>query len=180
MRIDDLVYFAPDVRFDQVDLGGPDLPVLLGTRIVGFYLEPARGCIGRGEGFAAGVLLVSCIDALARFRFGRDMGIGDRIRKFAQEELKSFASNRLSAALYDQVRNGLVHEARLKAGAQFSLETGETLLELDGVLVINPLYLEQEVHAALDSYVSSLKSSPALLLGLRATLEADHKQDPLP
>ena len=155
MRIGDLLYFAPGIRFDEVDLDGPELPSQFRHRIAGFYLAPADECINWGHAFAAGVLLVSSIDALARLRFPD--GVGTGFRRFAREELKSFANDGLAQRFYDEFRNGLAHEARLKNGAQFSLETGATVALLDGLLLINPKYLAREVRTALDSYVALLR-----------------------
>jgi hypothetical protein len=112
MRLGDILYFAPGIRFDGVDVDGPRLPEQFKRRMVGFYLEPARECTRLSFAFAAGVLLVSCVDALARLRFGD--GVGKRFKKFAAEELQSLSGGDVAERLYDEFRNGLVHEARLK------------------------------------------------------------------
>jgi hypothetical protein len=106
----------------------------------GFYVEPAEACADRGQAFASGVMLVSCIDALARVQFS-DPKVGDRIKRFAREQLKSFPTEALATRFYDDFRNGLVHEARIKEGGQFSLEIGGTVEELSGVMLINPARL---------------------------------------
>ena len=150
MRIGDLLYIGPGFRCDQVDLDGPELPMQFQDRMIGFYIEPGEKCARSGYVFAAGVFLVSCIDALARFKFGD--GVGGRFRKFLHRELHFDDS--ITQRFYDDFRNGLVHEARLKNGGQFSLETKTTVSELNGLLRINPDYLAQEVRAALHSYVT--------------------------
>ena len=175
MRIGDLLYFAPGISFDEIDLGGPELPSQFRRRITGFYLDPAEACANLGHVFAAGVLLVSSIDALARIRFGD--GVGARFKRFAREELQSFQDDGLSERFYDEFRNGLVHEARLKNGAQFSLETGATVAQLDGLLLINPTYLAREVRTALDSYVALLEQDAGELGKLAATLTQDLADD---
>jgi hypothetical protein len=149
MRLGEILYFAPGIQFDQVDVDGPQLPEQFRRRMAGFYLEPAQECTRRGFAFAAGVLLVSCVDALARLRFGD--GVGKRFKKFAAEELQSFSRGDVADRFYDEFRNGLVHEARLKNGAQFSLETDATVRQCDGLLLVNPQHLASEVEAALDS-----------------------------
>ena len=78
MKLGDVLYFAPGIRFDQVDLGGPRLPEQFRQRVRGFYIAPAEKCAEMDYAFAAGVLLVSCIDALARHRFGDGVGRRDR------------------------------------------------------------------------------------------------------
>src|SRR4051812_11163377 len=86
MRVGDILYFAPGIRFRDVDVNGARLPDQYRQRIVGFYVEPAEGCAASRQAFASGVLLVSCIDALARVRFS-ERSVGDRIKRFAREEL---------------------------------------------------------------------------------------------
>lgn len=175
MRIGDFLYFGPGLRFDQVDLDGPGLPKQFEHRMTGFYIEPAEECARRGYSFAAGVLLVSCIDALARLRFG--YGVGKRFRKFVGEELRSFSGNNLAQRFYDNFRNGLVHEARLKKGGQFSLETKTTVEELGGLLLINPVCLAQEVRHALTSYVTILGRDDGARKRLARFLRREHSDD---
>jgi hypothetical protein len=97
----------------------------------GFYLEPAARCAADRHAFAAGVLLVTCIDALARMRFNNPK-VGDRIKRFAREELRSFSASGLATRFYEDFRNGLVHEARIKNGGQFSLDIGSTVERVSG------------------------------------------------
>jgi len=176
MRVGDLLYFAPGIRFDQVDLDGPGLPEQFRQRIEGLYILPAEECAGRHHAFAAGVLLVSCVDALARLRFGNGVG-GERFKKFAREQLKSFASGDLAERLYLEFRNGLVHEARLKEGGQFSLDVGSTVEQLQGLLLVNPRLLAVEVRSALDRYVALLRGEAKELAKLAHTLRQDHAKD---
>lgn len=175
MRLGDILYFAPGVRFDEVDLRGPGLPEYFRRRISGFYIEPARHCAELGFAFAAGVLLVSCVDALARLRFGGE--VGSRFKRFAIEETNSFSTGALAERFYDEFRNGLVHEARLKNGAQFSLDTSATVQQLDGLLLVNPLHLAEEVRSALDSYVTLLETDERSREALARRLEEDLAQD---
>jgi hypothetical protein len=141
--------------------------------MIGFYIEPAEKCVRCGYAFAAGVLLISCIDALARFRFGD--GVGRRFRKFLHQELHF--DDGITQRFYDDFRNGLVHEARLKNGGQFFLETAETVSELDGLLLINPDYLAQEVRAALHAYVTFLSQDDRARERLARILKRDHLDD---
>lgn len=142
MKTEDGLYFAPDVLFKDVDPDNPKFPEQLRKRIAGFYLEPAKLCCCTKHPFAAGVLLVCSIDALARYCFPEDSDAGgERFKKFARKQLRSFRTNGLDDRLYRDVRCGLVHEARLKKGVQFSFEKKKTVDITDNVLVINPQYL---------------------------------------
>jgi hypothetical protein len=176
MRIDELLYFAPGITFDQVDFSGERLPEQLAARVRGFYLEPARLCAAAEHGFAAGVVLLACVDALARWTTGsRD--VDARFISFAQRELPSFAEGSRAEQLYTAFRNGLVHEGRIKAGAQFSFDFQGTCEDLQGVLVINPTLLAREIDAALTAWVAELRSNRTLRAQLARRLAQDHKDD---
>ena len=175
MKIGEILFFAPGIRFSEVDLNGSGLPEQFRRRVTGFYVEPAEECAQRGWPFAAGVLLVSCIDALARLRFGDR--VRKRFRKFAAEELESFSDADLTERFYDEFRNGLVHEGRLKKGGQFSLEVGKTVELLDGILLVNPKYLADEVRSALGSYVTLVEGDDAERQRLAGALSQDLAED---
>ena len=129
----------------------------------------------RGHTFAAGVLLVTCIDSLARLRFGGE--VGRRFKKFARQELPSFSETRTAERFYEEFRNGLVHEGRLKEGAQFSIEIENTLNEIDGVLLINPKFLAEELRTSLTSYIDRLSRDEAERARLATVLRGDHVKD---
>ena len=175
MKVGDFVYFAPGLRFDQVDVEGPGLRLQYRQRMLGLYIEPAEGCAERGEAFAAGVLLVSCVDAFARLRFGGS--VGQRFRRFVRGELESFSELRLAQRLYDEFRNGLVHEGRLKNGAQFSLEIESTVFELDGLLLVNPALLASELRAALDIYIAFVERDDGEREKLADHVRRNHVKD---
>ena len=176
-RIQDILYFAPGIRFADLNLQSPGLPRHYRRRMVGLYIEPAEECTARGHAFAGGVLLVTCIDALARVRYG-DNEVGRRFKRFARDELQSFATAGLDERFYDSFRNGLVHEGRLKDGAQFSLDVvGQTVEERDGLLLINPELLAGEVRAALDAHVALLDHDASERQRLAQALIRDHQQD---
>lgn len=175
MRIQELLYFAPGLRLDQVDLDDDRLPGYLHQRLTGYYIEPAQICVAAGYAFAAGALLVSCIDALARYQYGGKVGI--RFKRFCSTFLPSFSAPELAARFYADFRNGLVHEARLKRGGQFSLEAGVVAQEIHGLLIVNPSGLAEEVADSLGAYQVLLEADPAATKRLRAVLKEDHKED---
>ena len=176
MRIAELLYFAPGVRFDEVDFYGENLPDQFEHRVRSFYLEPAIMCAEAGAAFAAGVLLLACIDALARMKTG--MGkVGTRFKNFALSELASFSDGNRAERLYDAFRNGLIHEGRIKAGAQFSFDIESTVDDLQGVLVINPRRLAHEVERALENYIAELRADKKLRALLVRQITEDHEAD---
>ena len=176
MKIGDILYFAPGIRFRDVDVRGAQLPDQYRRRIIGFYVEPAEAAAAANHAFASGVLLVSCIDALARVRFN-DPKVGNRFKRFAREELPSFSTGSRSVRFYNEFRNGLVHEARIKQGGQFSLEIGSTVDELDGSMVINPTFLASEVRASVNAFAELLYRDRAARQALGDSLSRDHLKD---
>jgi hypothetical protein len=179
MKIDEILYFAPGIRFSELYIEGSDLPDQFKRRVDGFYIEPAKKCAESGCAFAAGTLLVTCIDALARLRFPEisDHKRGRRFNRFAQKHLPSFSTHYIARRFHDEFRNGLVHQGMLKKGAQFSLDTRETLTQFDGILVVNPQYLAEEVSSALDSYVDLLRNNDAERKKLVDRLGQDLSED---
>ena len=176
MRINDVLLFAPGIRFDQVDLQGDALPAQYQQRMAGFYIEPAVVCADHGHAFAAGTLLVACIDGMARLRYC-DAVVRHRFIKLAQEELRSFRTSALATRFYEDFRNGLVHEGRVKNGGQFSLEVDETVRELQGLLLINPALLAVEVCEALHRYIALFATDQARRQALAGGLSRDHARD---
>lgn len=174
MREKDILYFAPEIPFEAVDLNGPGLPSQYHARIVGFYINPAEECAAHGHAFASGVLLLNCIDALALVLYGGPTG--ERFRRFAHEELPSF-SLPLADRLYTDFRNGLVHEARIKNGGQFSLDVESTAKEEDGLMLINPKQLAVEVRASVDAYRDLLNDDEAARQKLGCTLSEHFEQE---
>ncbi len=178
MDINGILHFAPGIPFSTVDWGGDSLPEQFSCRIMGFYLEPAAICAQNGHAFAAGLLLVSCIDALARLKY-RSNDVGQRFKRFLKE-LESFKDSNLAQRFYDEIRNGLVHESRLKNGAQFTLDPivdEAVTTRIGDILLINPKLLLAEVRDALDSYIELLEQDAHELRLLSASLTLDLGKD---
>ena len=165
MREGDDLFFAPGVRFGEVDLVGPGLAQHYRARLHGFYLAPARLCIERHYAFAAGVLLLSVIDFMAGLHHsaeglaGRE--VGTDFRRFARNELRSFVTDDLARRLYYEFRNGLTHEARIKNAGEFSFDWPQTVRQLGGRLCINPAHLLAEIEEALDRQIAELRENEA-------------------
>lgn len=80
-------------------------------------------------------------------------------RTFARHLLPSFAELNAADILWQNYRNGLVHEGRLKEGCQFELG-GEATLNLTGPApLVDPARLVAEVRAALDQLLKEMKES---------------------
>jgi hypothetical protein len=160
MRIGDFLYFAPGLQFSDLNLDSADLGAVWEQRIRGFYIQPASELVSMNHAFASGLVVLSAIDAMSRYeaaprRIGKRV-VGDEFKSFVKAELPSFKLNRDANDLYDKYRNGLVHEARLKAGAEFDLEQNKTFLRLGVVTRVNPAKLLKEVEQALAKFVTIL------------------------
>lgn len=160
MIIKNELYFAPGVKFAELDTSGNILPDQFQKRIYGYYLEPARKAAEANDAFASGVLLVSCIDALAYFQTG-SYEVGERFKNWCQC-LPSFNELETRERFYLDFRNGLVHNARIKNGGEFTLESKSTVEVRGQILSINPLHLCKEVSGALDRYVKDLKANRSM------------------
>lgn len=153
MREGDDLYFAPGLRFSEVMLNSSVLAQQLDRRIKGFYLEPARLCIKGSHPFAAGILIVSTIDFLAGLQHSAKALEGRRtagsdFRAFVRTELASFGTG-LDQRFFDEFRNGLIHEARIKNAGEFSFDWDQTVRLAGARLCINPAFLLREVEEAL-------------------------------
>ena len=73
-----------------------------------------------------------------------------------QQELESFPDEEISRRFYTDFRNGLVHEARIKNGGEFSLEQATTIFFEHSIMRVNPIYLHQEVYSALARFIELL------------------------
>jgi hypothetical protein len=162
MRVGDLIYFAPDIRFSDVDLTGETLPDQILARIEGYFLQAADCCIREELAFAAGVLIVTCIDAMSRFAHGPNRlnrKSGQDFRTFARTRLPSFKGLPAATLLYDNYRNGLVHEARLKNGCQFALGLNRTLDTSGAFPVVDAARLLQELRESVYALVEEMRAS---------------------
>ncbi len=158
MRTGDSLYFAPGIRFSEVDLTGIVLSKQFEKRIRGFYLNPVKDLLRNDYGFAAGLILVSSIDALARLQLN-SKEVGIRFQTWIQSEIPSFNDPQIAKMFYEHFRNGLVHEARIKNGGEFSLESDSTVIQTPFSLVVNPFFLYREVSDALANFISLIENN---------------------
>lgn len=130
-------------------------------------LLPARLLVDNDHAFAAGVLVVSVIDFMAGLhRYAsqlRRRPVGNDFETFVENKLPGFVQTGLATRFYDEFRNGLIHDNRIKNGGEFSFETTTTVTVIvDGDLLrINPDLLTAEVTEALRSLVERLKADSA-------------------
>ena len=176
MRIREHLYFAPDVKFSELDMSGDILPDQFKKRIRGYYIDPAIKAAEAGHAFASGLLLVACIDALAYFETGSEQ-VSERFRQWCKMHLASFNDDEMSWRLYKDFRNGLVHNARINNGGEFTLESDCTVEVEESILSINPLRLAEEVSDALNRYIERLKADDGERACFLARIRSDFKYE---
>jgi hypothetical protein len=158
-RIADELYFAPGIPFSRVDWSGSHLPAQYQQRIEGFYLKPAM-VLGRAkQHFPSGLLVVCAIDAVALIMTG-STAVSARIRAFCAK-IPELSGDQTATMFCEHFRNGLVHEARVKRGSEFSGDIRGVAIADRGRLIVNPLLLAEAVSVLLRDYVVMLNRSPA-------------------
>jgi hypothetical protein len=157
MRIDDVIYFAPEIKVVDFDITNKN-QVLEGfkSRINSYYLKPAAKLNELEEAFASGVILMTAIDAITYYSIGGNNRIKDfmaqchLIAHFNEQERKAIVKG-----FDDYFRNGLVHEGRIKNGCQFSYQYGFTYFD-NTFLVINPHILHDTIVEYFATYFEEL------------------------
>jgi len=167
-RVAEQLYFAPSVRFADLDWA-ERLPTQLQQRIAGFYLNPAIKLAKTRHVFASGILAVCAMDALALFMTGSTSNA--RITAFCRKYIPELAAGHGVEMFCDHFRNGLVHEARVKDGSEFSLDINHIAEVRHNYLVVNPLLLSMRVGDVLKDYVVALYHDPAAKIALAKKLK---------
>lgn len=158
---DGKLYFAPDVLWSEVELSDDEkFRGQLCSRFHGFYFRPAQYLLEKGESddFAARLLILSAFDAIARLWVDDPSSVAGRFKStfndFAPDVLGEKIAPQWAATVYENYRNGLVHEARIKSAARFDLNAATCVEEMNGICVVNPRCLLSIAEAALKGLVS--------------------------
>lgn len=177
MRVSDQLLFAPDTTFSELTLDNDDkLLDQLRNRIEGYYLSPARKLVEEEHAFAAGVIIVTCIDALSRFEYGEKPETKKRFPEWCETNLPAFEDG-YYRKFYNDFRNGLVHEGRVKRGGEFTFENSKAVVATDEIFAVNPKYLLEEVSAALDEYISDLATGKKSIEDLKKLIRSDFEYE---
>ncbi len=154
MKIDDHIYFAPDIKLKDVNLNNKEeLLYAFMKRINRFYLSPIKILNKSRLAFSAGILLFSLIDALARYSSGNKR-TGERIKEWLVNNFS--ISNEVAIRVYDEFRNGLIHESHIKNCGQFCYETTEPFIIEHNCLIVNPLRLQRAIDTIFQGYMDKL------------------------
>ncbi len=198
MRIENEIYFAPGIKFKDLNWNDPKYLIwAFHQRVDGFYLRQANLFIETwnerinvvrereelsGLAFGCGVICSTAIDFLAGIEFFPSQDIGDRNKKWLNRWVSPFQDTdpqnprqSISARFYYEFRNGLIHEGRIKHAGQFSFDselfTHNGLYEIvDEAMVVNPGALLNSIASGLDNYLRESLDDELLLQKFRCTL----------
>lgn len=161
MRIQDVVHFSPNVKVTDIDLDDPEsIIVAFDDRIRHYYFEPARILTKNANpnlAFASGTITITAIEAITNMFWAG--GVGQRFRTFVSRfpDLHDGTRSVFSTKFYDDFRNGLVHEGRIKKSGQFSHDYQSLQMAHAGALVVNPCFLLSNVEFVYFQLLESLK-----------------------
>jgi hypothetical protein len=157
MKIGDTLFFSPNYAFRDLDFTNPDqIALAFQDRVDGFYFAPAERLIASKDAFAAGLVIFAGVEFLALTCSESEASV------WLADNLKIDAA--LTSKIWEYFRHGLSHEGRVKASAQFSFETGDLVLETDGIFVINPGHLLEGVRKAFHDRCARMDANRKRLL----------------
>ncbi|MFC0214418.1 hypothetical protein ACFFK0_18470 [Paenibacillus chartarius] len=184
MRVEDGIYFSPNLKYYDIDFNHPDsLVEAFRDRIKQYYIEPIKKLNDDHDAFAAGLICVTTIDVLSRLKYDIDE-VRKRYVGWLISEIPDFGlpglknkEQKVADLFYRQFRNGLVHEGRIKDGGQFSYLFGDLITLEDSFMVINPRQLVEKIEIAFDKYIFDVLSKPEELQKLLKIIEQDFGAD---
>ena len=181
MNIENKVYFAPGIEFKAVDWNDW-LGLIEGfkRRVHAYYIAPAYNmrlwlpqakddpAILLGVAFGCGVICCTTIDFLARVEsqidYVRKRYVDWLIFRIPGMDMidPDNPGQKIADRFYDEFRNGLIHEGRIKKAGQFSINpalfapSSQIISIVDHAMVVNPFNLLDATIAALDNYSNDL------------------------
>jgi hypothetical protein len=178
MRIQDILYYAPGVKMELLlAFTSQQIIDVYKKRIDGYYLEPADILNREKKPFGAGDLCFDAIDAIARYQL-KSKKVGYRFKKWISR-LPDF--NRLSwdelERVYDDFRNGVTHEARVKNGGQFTYGITKAVDIVDGVVLVNPKLLLEQVSGEFNKEIREIKNNEREAQRISEWIKEDLKED---
>ncbi len=177
MKIGEHLYFSPNYKFTELRWDDKsNLIPAFQDRVTGFYLDPVDQLNNTISSFAAGVLCVTTIDFLAAITTGIQK-TGVRIENWLKSNISTFdkidpnnKSQTLARRFYNEFRNGLVHEGRIKEGGQFSYDFEELVQVEESVMVVNPMLLATAIREAFKKYIEKVKTDEFAFQSFKASI----------
>lgn len=183
MRIRDILFFAPNHRFADLSFeNSTNMIEAFKARVEGFYLKPARKLVDEDDTFPGGVICVALIDFIARYSSG-NRKVGQRFASWLEDNIAEFKGKdplkprTLGSRFYEDFRNGLVHEGRIKNLGQFSKDFPELLHLIDGGMIVNPTQLIQRTGEGVSRYCDLVRKDKSEFRMLKRRLEIDFQAE---
>jgi hypothetical protein len=185
MIIGDIPYFSKNYQFTNLKWDDKDnLLKAFQDRVSEFYIEPIKKLNKGKKAFAAGVLCMATIDFLARIETSLD-NVKERFRYWVENNIKEFYTSKPDTPLqkfvdrfYEDFRNGLVHEGRIKNAGQFSYDD-DVLVKFDEVnglnpmMIINPKSLQEAISKSFKKYIDKVQTEESIFQAFKCALMRD-------
>src|SRR3989442_5362628 len=116
MRIQDELYFAPNFKLSFLaSATSRQIIDAFERRIFDYYFDAADVLNQNKKAFGAGDICFDAIDAIAKYEFDGAGRVADRFKKWINRllDFKNLTWSELET-VYDDFRNGVTHEARVK------------------------------------------------------------------
>ena len=179
LRIADSIFFSPKYKFLDIDFDDREKLVDCFTdRVEGFYLCPAEILNEHKYAFSAGLICVATIDFLAMFSTGITNQVKCRVVLWLIQNIEEFKNNvNIAVRFYNDFRNGLVYEGRIKNGGQFSYEIDQLFAIENEVLIVNPKILLKKIEEAFENYIKLLRGDDNMFNDFREKLKELFKKE---
>lgn len=178
MRIQDILYYAPKITLNAIFFYKPNEIIdAFESRITNYYLDSAGMLNKNGKAFGAGDLVFDAIDAIARYEL--DSGrVGERFKKWISglPDFRGLTWEELER-VYDEFRNGVTHEARIKNGGQFTYDIDKAVEIKDGIVLVNPSLLLDQVSEVFKESISSIKDNEKEQIRISNQIKDDLRED---
>jgi len=178
MKIGKILYFSPNYKF--WDLKWDEKENLIDAfkdRVKGFYIQPAEKLNKDKKGFAAGVLCITTIDFLTKIDYKERNKIKnwlkDNINDFKKPDPNYSGRRSLADRFYNEFRDGLIHEGRIKSGGQFSYDYQELIKLEDKVMIVNPDILLLEINNFFNKFIIKINRDDTTFYQFRDSLRND-------
>ena len=129
------------------------------------------------KAFGAGDLVFDAIDAIAKYE--PDSGrVGKRFKKWISRlpDFRGLTWAELER-VYDEFRNGVTHEARIKNGGQFTYDIHKAVEIRDGIVLVNPSALLDQVADEFKMSISSIKDNEKEQIRISNQIKDDLRED---
>ncbi|ADG82846.1 hypothetical protein [Thermincola potens] len=166
MNIRDVIYFSPNYRMEDLDFDNRiQILSAFKDRIENYYFKPIQQLNSLHYAFGAGLILVSLVDALARYSSIED-NCGARIKHWLKNNVNlpytKEEQEEIAKKFYNDFRCGLVHESHIKNSGQFSYDTWKAITYENGFLIINPEAFFSEIKEYFARFLADLKVNDEL------------------